>query len=135
MEDGSMGSYVAKFLLNDMKGMCRKRGLEIEDCGVSPSDLGPLLMMNRKAGWLVPEDEAFIYGTYRIPEALYSETYFVCEGATISSSKIAELKEIGGRILVSLDGAIYDTSGCVDMPRLPDSRAVVAGIVPLRKGD
>lgn len=43
----------------------------------------------RKDGWLVPEDEAFIYRTYRIPEALYRETYFVCEGANISSGKIA----------------------------------------------
>jgi Asp-tRNA(Asn)/Glu-tRNA(Gln) amidotransferase B subunit len=37
---------VTSFLLNDMQGALKKRGLTIADCGVNPADVGYLLELN-----------------------------------------------------------------------------------------
>lgn len=39
-------AYVASFLLNDMTGACKRRGLTVATCGVDPSDVGYLLFLN-----------------------------------------------------------------------------------------
>ena len=39
-------SYVAAFLLNDMTGACKKRGVSINTCGVSPHEVRYLLELN-----------------------------------------------------------------------------------------
>lgn len=39
-------AYVASFIINDMTGACKKRGLTVANCGVKPSDLGLLLSWN-----------------------------------------------------------------------------------------
>lgn len=39
-------AFVASFMLNDMAGMCKKRGVSVSDCGVSSEELQLLLRMN-----------------------------------------------------------------------------------------
>lgn len=39
-------AYVAAFLLNDMQGACKKRGLTIDKCGIAPQDIQDLLRLN-----------------------------------------------------------------------------------------
>ena len=38
--------YVAAFLLNDMAGACKRRGMRIETCGIDPKTIGYLLQLN-----------------------------------------------------------------------------------------
>lgn len=45
-ERKSWPSYVASFLINDMTGACKKRGLTVANCGVDPNDIGLLLHWN-----------------------------------------------------------------------------------------
>jgi Asp-tRNA(Asn)/Glu-tRNA(Gln) amidotransferase B subunit len=39
-------SYVAGFLLNDMTGACKRRGLTVQTCGIDPADIGYLIRLN-----------------------------------------------------------------------------------------
>ncbi len=39
-------SFLASFLLNDMTGACKRRGLTVPTCGIDPAHLGYLLRLN-----------------------------------------------------------------------------------------
>lgn len=39
-------SYVASFLLNDMTGACKRRGLTVPACGIDPAHIGYLVRLN-----------------------------------------------------------------------------------------
>lgn len=39
-------SYVASFLLNDMTGACKRRGLSVPTCGIDPTHIGYLVRLN-----------------------------------------------------------------------------------------
>lgn len=43
--DASWPSYLAKFLANDLAGLCRKHGTTIPTCGIDPALLGPLVKL------------------------------------------------------------------------------------------
>ena len=38
-------AFVASFMMNDMAGICRKRGLTVERCGIPAGELGYLLQL------------------------------------------------------------------------------------------
>lgn len=42
----SWPAFVASFMLNDMTGICRKRGVDVHNCGVSSEELQLLLRLN-----------------------------------------------------------------------------------------
>ena len=39
-------SFIANFLINDMTGACKKRGLTVVNCGICPNKIGLLLYLN-----------------------------------------------------------------------------------------